>query len=69
MKTLFEKIDEITLNERPHMMKVYGEQLEALDDAFDALKRIKDIKDPLLRKKINTMRVQIKQLQGELIKL
>ena len=63
-----EKIDEITLNERPHMMKVYGDQMSALDDAFDSLNKIKKIKDPLLKKKVYQMMIQIKQMLGELRK-
>jgi len=68
-KDIIQKIDEITLNERPHLMKIYGKEIEILDNVLDSLKNIKDIKDPLLRKKIVSIRIQLKQLQGELLKL
>lgn len=58
---MLDKINSI-LNERPHYMKTYGKELEALDDAFDALNRIKSIEDVSLRKKINSMRINLKYL-------
>jgi len=54
------------LNERPHYFNLYGNEMSALDDAFEALSNIKDIRDEKLRNKINSMRVNIKYLIAQL---
>lgn len=60
------KIRDEWMSERHHPMKIYGDELSALDDAFTALSKIKDIKDVELRKKINSLRVNIRYLIEQL---
>jgi len=54
------------INERPHPLKTYGKEMSVLDDAFEALSKIKDVDDPILRKRINSIRVNIKYLIAKL---
>ena len=49
-------------------MKVYGDQMEALENAFDSLSQIKKIKDPMFRKKIISIKISIKDMLGVLRK-
>ena len=58
----------MNINERTYFMKIYGDQMSALDDAFDSLAQIKNIKDKILRKKIIQMKISIKAMIGELRK-
>jgi len=56
----------IFLNERPHLLKTYGKEMSILDDAFEALSKIKDVDDPILRKKINALRINIRYIIAQL---
>lgn len=55
------------LTERKYFMKINQDELEALDNAFNSLSAIK-MTDRNLRKMMNSIRVNIKYIMGELKK-
>jgi len=62
---LSDKIDELLdIEERVHIGKVYGKEMEALDNAFDAISKVKNVKDVTLRKTILSLKMNIKYILG-----
>lgn len=55
------------LTERKYFMKINQDELEALDNAFNSLSTI-NMTDRNLRKMMNSIRVKIKYIMGELKK-
>jgi len=56
------------INERKHFMMIYSKEMESLDDAFNAISSIK-MEDRYLQKKLNSIKINIKYIQGLLRKV
>jgi len=60
-----EELDDM-FEKRNRLMKIYGVEISALQDALTALNHIKDIKDKDIRSKITSMKINLKYLIGHL---
>jgi len=56
-----EEIEDM-FEKRNHLMKIYGVEIAALQDALESLNHIKSIEDKNIRSKINSMRVNLKYI-------
>jgi len=56
-----EEIEDM-FEKRNHLMKIYGVEIAALQDALESLNHIKSIEDKNIRSKINSMRINLKYI-------
>lgn len=66
-----EEVEDMSLlkfkaNEGKHILKIYSNELNALDDAFNALSKIGKVEDPTIRKEIVSLKINIKHIIGQL---